>query len=400
MPIYIYKAKKGPETIIEGEMMAENKDALVVKLTSEGLVPVCIEEKVKESVKAPEVRTGKVRPRDLDIFTRQLSSLTKSGITLVRSLEILSQQTENPYFKWVIFELEKEMKDGKPLSGAMARFTNIFSPLYINMIKAGEEGGLLDDALNRLAEYMDRNEEIKSKISSALAYPVLLILLGIGTVFVILTFFMPRLISLFTELGQELPLPTRILIGVSSFLHANWGWILMALVFFAILLKRKGALKEKKAVMDWISLKTPVLGTLIRKENMSKFARSFGLLLKGGISVFKAIEIITPTLTSRAYQNALLKVSNNVTQGSSLAKGMQETGAFSPFEISMISVGEQGGRLEETLLEIAKNYERDMDKTLKILTSLIEPLIIIIMGAVVGIIVFAMLLPIFQINLR
>ncbi|MBL7158742.1 MAG: type II secretion system F family protein [Candidatus Omnitrophica bacterium] len=400
MPIYTYKAKKGPKDIVTGEILAENKDALFAKLVSEGLVPICIEENVKECGKTTEVKSGKVRPRDLDIFTRQLSSLTRSGITMVGALDILSGQTENAYFKWVIFELEKGVKDGKPLSGAMAGFRNIFSPLYINTVKTGEEGGVLDEALDRLAEHMDRTEEIKSKISSALAYPILLITLGIGTVFVLLTFFMPRLISLFGELGQQLPLPTRILLAVSSFLHANWVWILLAMAVLTILLKRKGISKEEKTVLDWISLKIPVLGAFIRKENMAKFARSFALLLKCGVSVFKAVEIIIPTLTSRTYRDAFNKVSNSVIQGSSLANGMREAGAFNQFEISMLSVGEQGGRLEESLIEMAKSYERDLDKTLKIATSLIEPVIIIIMGGIVGMIVFAMLLPIFQINLK
>jgi type II secretory pathway component PulF len=401
MPIYTYKAKKGPKEVMEGEMLAENRDALVSKLTSEGLVPVHIEEKTTGIQKAkPEVRFGKVKYRDLDIFTRQLSSLIRSGITLIRALEVLSKQTQNPYFSWVISEMEKEVRDGRTLSGAMQRFPNIFSSLYANMIRSGEEGGILDKVLEKLAEYGDKNEEIRSKITSALIYPVLLIILGAGTVFVLLTFFMPRLINLFEGLGQRLPIPTQILLTVGSFLQSNWVWILVVVAIVIALLRRRTISEKEKFIVDWVMLRIPVIGEFIRKENVSRFTRSLSLLLKAGLSIFKSIEVIAPTLSSRIYQDRLSFIKDKIVQGASLARSMEEAKEFSPFEVNMIAIGEESGHLEESLFEISQNYERDLEKVLKIVTTLIEPLVIIFIGCVVGFIVFAMLLPIFQINLR
>jgi len=384
--------------IVEGEASTETRDALVSKLTSEGLIPVHIEEKFAVKEEKIEIKFGKVKARDLNIFTRQLASLLKSGIALLKGLDTLSQQAQNLYFKQVILEMAKDVKEGKSFSQSLARFPQIFSILYVNMVKAGEEAGVLDEVLNRLAEYQEKKEELRSRINSALAYPILLVALGIGTVFVLLTFFMPRLVNLFGELGQKLPLPTRILISISSFLKSNWIIVLVALGIIIMLVKRRGISDRERLAMDWFKLRIPVVGEFIRKENIAVFCSSLSLLLKGGIPVFRSLDIVKDVLSNKIYSDALAKVSATIVQGSSLSKSMENAGGFAPFEINMVAVGEEGGKLDEALLEISKNYEADLERILKIATSLIEPVIIIFIGSVVGFIVFAMLLPIFQMD--
>lgn len=421
MPIYIYKAKKGPTEVIEGQAAAETKDAMVSKLTSEGLIPIYIEEVTSDIIRSGKAgvtpasagagiqtvdsrfRGGRlpasaVASRDMNIFTCQLASLLKSGITLLRALDILSRQTQNLYFNRVILEMAKDVKDGKSFSESLSRFPKIFSALYVNMVKAGEEAGALDEVLNKLAEYQEKKEELRSKINAALAYPILLIALGLGTVFVLLTFFMPRLISLFGELSRKLPLPTRILISISSFLKSNWIWIFVVSGLTVILLKRRGLSDKERLTLDRFKLRLPFIGEFIRKKNIALLCGSLSLLLRGGTPIFRSLDIVKNVLSNKIYQNALANVSAAVVQGTSLSRGMEETGGFAPFEINMIAVGEESGKLDDALFEIARNYEADLERILKICTSLIEPVIIILLGLVVGVIVFAMLLPIFQMD--
>ncbi|MEI8349091.1 MAG: type II secretion system F family protein [Candidatus Omnitrophota bacterium] len=400
MALYYYRAKKGPKEIVEGELAAENKDAAVVKLSSQGLIPVHLEEKVSGyEPKITAVKSGKVTLKEVNIFARQLASLLKSGNTLLRSLDILSRQAHNAYFQWAVGQMARQVKEGSTFSQALSGFGRIFPALYVNMVRSGEEAGTLDEVLRRLAEYGEKTEEMRSKIKAALAYPSLLIILGMGTVFVLLTFFMPRLVNLFQDLGQTLPLPTRILIALSSFLQVYWPWLIVVVAGIVVFARKRGLRAQERVTIDWLKLKIPVMADLIRKENISSFTRSLSLLLKGGLPIFRAIEIITPTLTNTKYRQMFEKAGNRIVQGVSLAKSMEEQGGFEPFEINMVAVGEESGRLDESLLEIAKSYEADMEGTLRVATSLLEPLIIIGVGCIVGFIVFAMLLPIFQMDI-
>lgn len=404
MPVFSYKAKKGPGEISEGRIEAENRENVISQLLERGLTPLKVEAvsfDIMPSVRQPVLRMpfGRIKHSDVDIFTRQIASLIKSSITLLRALHIIREQTENPAFKKIIANIEGDIERGEILSDALLKYPKIFPAIYINIVKSGEASGALDEALNRLIEFREKEEEIRAMIRAALTYPVFLISAGILTVFFMLTFFMPRLIDLFAQLGQTLPLPTRILIAISNFSKSNWVWILIGFSVPALLFKRKNTSKNEKFIIDWFKLRLPVVGGLIRKSETSKFARALAILIKSGIPIIKAIDVAIPLINSETFRGELINMNRQVVDGSSLAEGMKNVSQFSPMVLNIVAVGEEGGRLEEALMEVAAFYEKEVDRTIKMAASLIEPLIIIVIGAVVGFIVFAMLLPIFSIDM-
>ncbi|MFH1856000.1 MAG: type II secretion system F family protein [Candidatus Omnitrophota bacterium] len=404
MPLFKYKAKKGPEEIIEGKIEAESKEAVISHLLEKGCTPLKVGLAEEKSLGAGRpfffaFSFGKVGYLDVNIFTRQLASLIKSHITLLRALTVITEQTENPSFKKIVLEIEGRVEKGESLSDSLSKYPKIFSALYVNVIRAGETGGALEEAFNRVIEFREKEEELRSMIKSALTYPIFLIIAGILTVFFMLTFFMPRLLDLFNQLGQVLPLPTRMLIAASSFAQANWVWIAMTVSAVILLAKRKNTSKNERIVRDWIKLHLPVVGELIRKSEISKFARALAILIKSGIPLIKAVETAIPLVDTETFKEELKEMNEDIVKGLSVAEGMKSVSQFSPMVLNIVSVGEEGGRLEEALIEVASFYDKEVDRMVKIISSLIEPVIIMIIGLIVGFIVFAMLLPIFNIDM-
>lgn len=411
MPRFNYEAKKGPKEVIKGTVDAENQEVAIDKLHQMGYVPIRIfpapgeisrpRPRVKVSVKQPKSLGlfKKVRPKDLTIFTEQLASLLKSRVPVLEAMGVLYEQTEKVNFKRIIQDLQSEIKDGKTLSQALSKYPHVFPPLYINMIESGEIAGVLDKTLMRLAEFRNKQEEIKAKVSSALAYPIFIILVGIVTVFILLGFVIPRMSALFNEIGQTLPLPTRLLLSLSNQVKNYWyvGLAVIGLAFFMFRRSKTG--QKEKAVFDRLKLKLPLLGNFIKKSILARFSRTFGLLLSNGIPIFQAIKITVPTVDNEIFKSELNLVHKGIIDGMSLEQSMKKSKWFPTFMTNMLAVGEKGGNLEESLLEVAEFYEREVDKMTRIMTSLLEPAIILIMSLIVGFIVFAMLLPIFEINL-
>jgi len=399
MPKFSYKAKKGPAEIIKGVIEAGTSQEALAKLVKMGYVPIQIDE-YKEATGKEPLRLSvfkKVRPRDLTIITSQLASLVKSKVSLLEAMKILSEQTESPELKKIVFHIKEELEGGKGLSEALTAYPDVFSPLYINMVRSGESGGILEDSLARLADFREEEETLKAKISSALAYPAFIVLVGILTVLALLFFAMPRLTSLFSELGQALPLPTRILISLTKGVKIYWYWLIAIVVLFILVVRT--TLQKKRLAVDAFKLRLPLLGTLFKKTELARFSRTFNVLLANGIPVFQAVEIAALTVNNRIFKIELEKVRNDIVGGMQLGESLKKCSLFPRFVTNMLTVGEKGGNLEGALAEVANFYEREVDRTTKIVTSLIEPMIILIMGLVVGFIVFAMLLPIFQINI-
>ena len=416
MPVYAYKAKKGPVESVQGELEAASQDEAVSKLEGMGLTPVSVIAKsgLTEPLSKPgfalNAKPGfdsgtkgaftRVRSRDIDTFTRQLASLIKASVPVVRSLDLISQQTENKALKKVVSGLEAQVRDGKLLSEAMETHKGLFNGLYIGMVKAGEKGGVLEVTLMRLAEYRERDEEIRRKIQAALAYPLLMIVVGIGTVFVMLTYFLPKLAGLFENMRQALPLPTKILIGISNFMSGNWYWILLGLGFAAVVLGRVKRGSKKKLLLDAASLRIPFLRKFVINTEITKFAKTLSLLLESGISIHESLDLATRTLENDVVRESLSRVSREIiSEGSTLSASLKKVELFPPFALNMIAVGEEGGKLEGSLREVCVSYERELDQAMKIMTALLEPILILAIGAVVGFIVFAMLLPIFNIGI-
>lgn len=408
MPKFNYEAKKGPKELVKGVIEAQTQRAAMDKLSRAGYMPIRIAPvEAKISNHAPRVikKTGrgrlfsKIGGRDLTVFTEQLASLLKAKVPILEAMNVLYEQAPNPNLKAVILNSIGQIRDGKTLSQSLSEHSKIFPDLYISMLESGESGGVLEETLLRLSDFRNKQEETKAKIISALVYPAFMVIAGIASVFVLLTFVIPRISFLFSEVGQALPLPTRILLSVSDVFKNYWYWgaIAVALAGFAFNKYRRGE-KEKKA-LDKIKLKLPFIGDFIKKSLMIEFTRTFALLLANGISLFSALKMAIPTLDNEIIKAELELAHSSIINGASFEQSMKKSLWFPDFMVNMLVVGEKGGNLEEVLLGVASFYERETDRITKVITSLIEPAIILVMGLVIGFIVLAMLLPIFQINL-
>ena len=401
MPNFYYQAKKGPDRTEKGVIEAENQEQAITKLIQSGLVPVEVRLKAEPASKGKPYYRLRLKRRlglkELNIFTQQLRTLIRSKVELLSSLKILYEQTDNETLKKIILDLQNTVKDGSTFSTALNKYPDFFPSLFVNIIRSGEASGRLDEAFGQLADFLEKEQDMRMKIRSALAYPVLMILVGAATIFVLFSFVIPRLVVIFEDFQAVLPLPTRILLKISS--AFKQAWFLMVIFFAgAIFFFRAKASKEHGAI-DWFKLHLPLLGNLNRKTAIARFSRTLGLLLHSGIPVFQALQIAIPTLENRIFIRQLESVPKDVMAGSTLSSSMKKVSYFDPFLIQMITVGEEGGILEEVLTEVADSFTRETEAIIKVITSLIEPLVILFLGLILGGIVMAMLLPIFQINM-
>jgi len=400
MPEFSYRAKAGPRRIVEGNLQAETETAVIERLSRLGYFPLSVAKVEKEEKRKFSFRFLKrVRRRDLSVFTRQLSDLLESGLTLLEALKITEEQTESRGLKEALGEILQEIRDGKRLSESMAKRPSIFPPLCVNMVRSGEVGGMLEEVLGRLSDFLERDEELLSKLRAAMAYPILMASVGVLTVFVLLTFVIPKLVSMFEEMGQVLPLPTRILIGTSHFL-THYGWLLalfLALCYF--FLKREFKTPKGKLLLDKLRLKLPLLGEFFRKTEISRFSRTLGTLIQNGIPILESLKVVAGSMQSPILKGEVKKVHEQLTQGERLGPSLRRCPHFPIFVTNMISVGEESNLLERALFKVADSYDRDLERSVKQMTSLLEPLMILLMGSVVAFIVVSMMLPIFQIDL-
>lgn len=402
MPKFAYRAKEGPDRVIEGAMEAENREQVVDRLQSLGYFPLSVlaEEASKAKGKTfAFVGEERVRTRELVIFTRQLSDLIDSGITLFKALNLIEEQTANIPMRQLISTLATEIKDGKRFSETLAKFPSLFSKLYIALVRAGEVGGMLEKVLLGLAEYLEKEEELRARVRTALAYPLLMASVGMATIFILMSFVIPRLVTMFKGLGQSLPVPTLILINLSSFLSHFW-WLILAffmLAFFGI--QRRAKTKEGKFFFDQLKLKVPFFGELLKKAEIARFGMTLSTLLGNGVPMLVALDTVIPVVNNALIQKEVERMFSEVRDGVSLSKSIAKSPYFPHLVANMIAVGEEGGVLERSLMKVSESFAREVERIIKVITSLIEPVMILVMGSIVGFIVISMLLPIFQINL-
>lgn len=395
--LYSYRAKKGPTEVVEDIIEARSEKEAIEKLSQIGYLPLKIE--VHTTSRAAVFSAGarfKVRSGEITVFSRQLASLIKSGMPILASLNIISDQSENPYFKDILRKIHNDVKDGATFSSALSQYPRLFSLLYVSMIRAAEDSGTLSQALFKIADYRKEQEEMLSRFRMALAYPVVMAMVGLGTVIFMLTYVMPRLMGIFLNLGQKLPLPTRILISASS-LFRQW-WIWAVLIIFIFLLRRQSNTEKGRESLGVVKLHLPIFGIFILKSEIARFCRTLSMLIKNGIPILKAINLATPVLENEVIRKHLKQSYKDLEQGGSFGRSLKNIKLFPSFVSNLIIVGEQSGRLDEALSEIALSYERDTDEAVRVMASLLEPLMILFMGLIVGFIVLAMLLPIFEIN--
>jgi type II secretory pathway component PulF len=396
---YRYRAKSGPQGTTEGSIEATDEKEAIEKLSALGYVPVRLEPEVKSKVspaRTEAVVRGRVTSREVTIFSRELASLLKSGLPILNAMTIILEQSDNPSFRMVLSDVRNSLKDGNTFSSSLLNHPRVFPSLYISLICAGEDSGSLPEALLRIADYRLKQEEAYSRLRMALAYPVLMLLVGIATVVFMLLFVIPRLSKIFLTLGQELPLPTRILIKISSSLSQWWIWV----VLFLVILTTRRQLKSdsSKVFLSRFKLSMPLFGKLILKSELSRFSRTMELLLKSGIPILRAINLAIPVIDNEVIKEQLRKSYKELEQGGSFGKSLKNSKIIPLFATNLLIVGEESGKLNDALSEVAGTYERDTDEAFKAMTNLLEPLLILAMGLVVGFIVVAMLLPVFDIN--
>jgi len=399
MPTFHYKAKKKTAETVEGRITAQNQEEAVELVSQMGFLPVSIKEESFAGQLAGRVTTGRVKTRELYVFSRQLANLIKAGIPILRALQIISEQLNNKYFQEVLWEIHSGIKDGRTFSSCLGSYPKIFSSLYVAMVATGEEGGNLREMLLRIADYLQVQDEMNSRLRTAMAYPAFMILVGIGTVAFMLTFVMPKMSELFGTLGQSLPLPTQIVLTVSSIFRKWWMVISLALLFAWIPFIRWKNSSSGRLAFSAIKMRLPLIKDFSLKADMARFARTLGLLLESGVSLLPAIRIATPILDNEVIKTELRRCLSELAGGSTLGESLKKIKYIPAVMINLISVGEESGALSGTLHDIADFYEQETGETLKTAMSLLEPLMILAVGLIIGFIVIAMLLPVFQMDI-
>ncbi len=391
MPTFTYTARAVNGELKTATIDAPSREEVVAQLRRQRMSVV----KVDEETKKTKAR-GTIKMRDIVIFTRQFSTMINAGLPLVQALDILAKQTENKVLADVTRAVVFDVESGHTVADALGKHPNAFSELYVNMVAAGEAGGILDTILMRLATFMEKNDALIRKVKGAMIYPGVIMSVAAIAIAVLLIFVIPVFESMFASVGLALPLPTRIVIGMSRFLKGYWWAIGAGLGGGAWLLKRYYASPSGKLNIDKMLLKMPVLGDVLRKSAVSRFTRTLGTLISSGVSILDGLEITAKTAGNRVIQDAIMQSRASIAGGDTIAAPLQKSAVFPPMVISMIAVGEQTGGLDEMLSKIADFYDEEVDAAVSGLLSLLEPIMIVFLGVVVGGMVVAMYLPIFD----
>ncbi|MBI1979127.1 MAG: type II secretion system F family protein [Elusimicrobia bacterium] len=399
MPKYTYKGRSSTGVVTDSFIMAPDINTARALLRAQKLTILDLKEKGESIVDKVKVLFGpKVTSVDLVLFSRQLSTLVGAGVPLVQGLTILEDQIENPAFKKVVVGLRLDIEAGMGIADTMKKYPEAFDNLYVSMIRAGELGGILDTILDRLSGYLEASEELKAKVKSALMYPIVVMSIAIGITWFLLVFIIPKFEEMFSSFGQELPLPTKLLLSASRFMGTYWYIYVpipigLFFVFRTLLKKRDFARKA-----DALTLKLPIFGTILKKVAVAKFTRTFSTLIKAGVPILQALDTVAQTAGNIIVEEAVLTAKGSIREGERIAKPLAESKVFPTMVVSMISIGEETGNLDTMLAKIAEFYESEVNAAVEGLTSMIEPLVIVFMGAVIGTIVVAMFLPMFNMS--
>jgi type IV pilus assembly protein PilC len=394
--VFTYSMKNKDGRLVKGQLESDSKDKAIEYLHSQGGTILSLS--AGKSKKAQSSEHGKVQTEELVIFSRQLTTLIESGIPVVGAFEILFDQTTNPFFKRIIGLIEKDLKEGSSLSGAIAKYPKIFSELYISMVEAAESSGNLPEILERLSVYLEKASSLQKKIISSMTYPVVVVIIA-GAISSFLIFkVIPTFKEIFSSMGGKLPLPTQVLITISDVLR-HWFLavaIVGALIFFAI----KRYIVTPKGIRQYhrLLLKLPIVGEIIQKVSISQFARTFSTLIRSGVPIITSLEIVSKTSGNTIIEDAVENAKKSVQEGVPISEPLEASGIFPPMVTKMIAVGEKTGKLEAMLFKVAQFYEEQTENTISSLTSLIEPLVIGFLGIVIGGIVVALFLPIVSIT--
>lgn len=393
--VFTWEGKTRQGAIQKGELAANSKEEVFALLRKQNILPINVSAKPKEI----KLKFGapKVTDKDIVILTRQLATMIDAGLPLVQCLDILGSQTENQTLAKIVTQVRSDVESGSTFADALKKHPKVFDNLYVNMVAAGEAGGILDTILQRLAAYMEKFAKIKKQIKSAMVYPSVILFVAVSVVALLMVVVVPMLGAMFAESGQLLPLPTRIVIAVSNFLK-GWGGLilLVSIIGFFIAFAQWRKTEKGLRITDALALKVPVMGDLIRKVAVAKFTRTLGTLLSSGVPILEGLLIVARTAGNKIVEESIVSTRQSVSEGKTLAEPLSKFAVFPPMVNQMIAVGEATGALDNMLTKIADFYDDEVDGAVATLTSMLEPMLMIFLGTTVGFVIVAMYMPIFQ----
>ncbi len=400
MPTFEYQAMDSSGQEVSGRIDAASESAAVSDLKDQGYRPFEVNEVSTGDFDIldyiPLIGGTPVSGEEVALFTRQMATLLDAGLPLLRAVNVLKEQTENEDFQQILGQIAQDIQGGASFSEALKAHPDVFEELYINMVKAGEVGGVMEQVLDRLADFAESAQELRMKIKSATMYPAIMFGIAILVVSFLLVFVLPTFIDLFSEMGVDLPLPTRIVIGLSNFLQHRWYVVIIAAIGGFYGLKWYYGTDQGEYNIDKMKINMPIFGTLFRKVAVARFARTLSTLIQSGVPILQAIEIVQDTIGNRVVSEVMDDVYDSISEGDTISEPLAESGVFPPMVTNMISVGEETGNLDGMLSRVADTYEMQVDEMVEGLSSMLEPILILFMGIMVGTIVMAMFFPMFQ----
>lgn len=402
MASYYYKASTTDGKLVEGTMEASDDGTVAVKLQEMGLLPVRIDFSNRNTIFTREIdwpwKQKKMGRKDLLLFTQELHTLVKSGFPLDRSLTIISQIAENPVMRDLVQDILKEVKGGKSFSEALGKYPDVFPKVYINMVRAGEASGALEEILAHLRTYLVTSEDLRTYIVGATIYPILLSFVTLASITILTLFVIPKFIMIFEDIGVPFPLPLAILNGISTLISGYWWLILAVLVFLGVYLRRFRNSTQGRLKLDRWMLRIPLLGIVLRKLEVARFSRSLGTLLHGGVPLLQAMTIVREIIGNQSIALAIDPIRAGIKKGEGIAQPMKQSAVFPPLAMHLIEVGEETGKLDTMLHQVAETYDVEVRNSIKKLIAFFEPALIVLMGIMIGAIVVTMLTAIFSIN--
>jgi type IV pilus assembly protein PilC len=396
MPLFVWEGRTKGDQVRKGEMEADTEQEVRSNLARQGITPTKVKRKPKDFFANLTFLQPKIRQEDIIIFCRQFSTMIDAGLPIIQCLDILQAQQENTTFKKMLKDIKESVETGQTLAEALKKYPNEFDNLFVNMVAAGESGGILDVILRRLSAYMEKAAKLKRQVKGAMTYPLVTLGIAVLVVAVILVFVIPVFEEMFADFGKALPVPTQIVVNASRFVKAKILYIVVACILFSIAFRRFYKTEKGRAVVDNLMLKLPVIGILIRKVAVARFTRTMGTMLASGVAILEALDIVAKTAGNKTIETAIYKVRSGIAEGQTIADPLSETGVFPPMVVSMIAVGESTGAIDAMMEKIADFYEEEVDQAVDNLTSLIEPFMLVFLGTTIGGLVISMYLPIFQ----
>lgn len=398
MATFVWTGRTPKGSMQKGEVVAKSRDEVIAVLRKQRILVTSVQQKVGQiNISIPGFG-GKVRDKDIVVFTRQLATMIDAGLPLVQCLDILANQAENRVFGKAIADIRADVEGGSTYADALRKHPKIFDELYVNMVAAGEAGGILDTILNRLAKHMEKAMKLKKQIKGAMIYPSTIVGVAIVVISILMIWVIPVFSTMFTDFGGALPLPTQIVISASNFMKSNFLYMIIGAVTFAFLLRAYYHTEKGRRKVDALLLKLPVFGDLIRKAAVAKFTRTLGTLISSGVPILEGLIIVAKTAGNKIIEEAILVARQSISEGKTIADPIAKAKVFPPMVVQMIAVGETAGALDAMLAKIADFYDDEVDAAVAALTALMEPMLMIFLGVVIGFIVIAMYLPIFKLG--